>query len=109
MEVQINVSFDNPDKNKAHKTQVQDVVYSGYGQRIAVSKDKGETWQEVIATYSAMEGKIIFNSNCTIVILDGKYKGIAKCHPTDTFDPQFSVRLAYLRAMEQKLIASLSE
>jgi hypothetical protein len=75
---------------------------------------------EWIPKHHAPENKIlIFDGPATVCLINVKgkeYKGVAKCHPNDTFDEEFGKALAETRALikayrdiERRLIAKASQ
>lgn len=97
--------------NQVNETMVKEVLYEAhyvtlhtYSSRDGFESEKRET-MHVPAEFA----KIIFNGNRVIVILDGGYRGVAKCDPGDTFNPRVGVKIAYDRAKIKKLRGELRE
>jgi hypothetical protein len=54
-------------------------------------------------------GKVIYNNNATIVILNDGSKGVAKCCPNDIFDKTIGIKIAYNRAKIKSLQKELKK
>lgn len=89
--------------NTALDTVSKRVFYRSFPRRVDVLNGDGNIIRSEEFREAGFSGTIIFSDKYTIVILDGMFKGIAKCSPEDDFNPRIGLRLAYTRAMIKKL------
>jgi hypothetical protein len=55
------------------------------------------------------EYKVIYSGNTTVVIMKDGSKGVSKCDPKDSYNPQIGLQIAYNRAKIESLIKSTKE
>ncbi len=75
---------------------VQNVIYAEHGVLVTINVNGFVTNDLLIVREE--KARIIFNGDATIVVLEDGSKGVAKCVPSDIYDTDFGIQLAYKRA-----------
>jgi hypothetical protein len=93
----------NVKSNLAYHNEIKQVIYDGYMQGFTYTNL--ETGEQFSGKYkvSPVRGKIIHQDHATIVILEDGSKGVSKCCPKDTYSRKKGLKIAYNRALIQKL------
>jgi hypothetical protein len=80
-----------------------------YSQNVVVSDTKGNVLDTPISLNPGEEYKVIYSGNTTVVIMKDGSKGVSKCDPKDSYNPQIGLQIAYNRAKIESLIKSTKE